>query len=165
MTRVAFYPGSFDPVTFGHLDIIARASRIVDRLVIGIGINESKKALLAADVRVALVKEVTEQIAEHSSLKIEVVTFNGLAVDAAKKAKATVIVRGVRDAADFDYEVRMAQMNSSLAAELETVFMAASPATRMISSSLIKQIASMGGDVSAFLPKQAENAMRKAMKA
>jgi pantetheine-phosphate adenylyltransferase len=161
--RIGFYPGSFDPVTFGHLDVIARAGRIVDRLVIGVGVHEAKKALLGADQRVALITEVTRPVVEHSGLKVDVVTFDGLAVDAARKVKAQLIVRGLRDASDFDHEVQMAQMNGALSPELETVFLAASPATRMIASSLVKQIARMGGDISLFLPKEAEVALRKAL--
>jgi pantetheine-phosphate adenylyltransferase len=161
--RIGFYPGSFDPVTFGHLDVIARAGRLVDRLVVGVGVHDTKKTLLTADQRVALIKEVVKPIVEHSSLKIDVTTFDGLAVEAAKHAKAQLIFRGLRDASDFDYEVQMAQMNSALSPELETVFVAASPATRMIASSLVKQIARMGGDISLFLPKEAELAVRKAL--
>jgi pantetheine-phosphate adenylyltransferase len=163
MARVGFYPGSFDPITYGHLDIIARAGRVVDRLVIGVGVHDSKKSLLSAAERVALVTAVTKPITEHSGLKIDVVTFDGLAVDAAHKAKAHVVVRGLRDASDFDYEVQMAQMNGALAPELETIFLAASPATRMIASSLVKQISKMGGDISLFLPKEAEAALRRAI--
>lgn len=161
--RIGFYPGSFDPITFGHLDVIARAGRVVDKLVIGVGTHDTKKALLSVDQRVALVNYVTKPIVAHSDLKIEVVTFDGLSVDAAIKNKAQVIVRGLRDASDFDYEVQMAQMNGALSPELETVFLAASPATRMIASSLVKQIARMGGDVSLFLPKEAEDALRKVL--
>jgi pantetheine-phosphate adenylyltransferase len=164
MARIGFYPGSFDPLTFGHLDVIARAGRLVDRLVIGVGVHDAKKSLLSADQRVDLVVKCTQPIAEHTGLKIEVVTFDGLTVEAAKKAKAQVIVRGLRDASDFDYEVQMAQMNGALSPELETVFLAASPATRMIASSLVKQIAKMGGDISLFLPKDAELVLRLAMK-
>jgi pantetheine-phosphate adenylyltransferase len=163
MSRVGFYPGSFDPITFGHLDIIARAGRIVDKLVIGVGVHGSKKALLAPQQRISLVEQCTKPISEHAGLKIAVESFDGLSVDAARSAKAHVIIRGLRDASDFDYEVQMAQMNGALAPDLETVFLAASPATRMIASSLVKQIAKMGGDVSLFLPKEAEQMLRKAL--
>jgi pantetheine-phosphate adenylyltransferase len=161
--RIGFYPGSFDPVTFGHLDIIARAARIVDKLVIGVGTHAAKKALLDSTQRVKLLEETTRPVSEHSGLRIVIVTFSGLAVDAAKKAGANVMIRGLRDATDFDYEVQMGQMNGALMPELETVFLAASPATRMIASSLVKQIASMGGDTSMFLPKESEAAIRKVL--
>lgn len=163
MARTGFYPGSFDPVTYGHLDIIARSARLVDKLVIGVGVHVGKQSLLSSAQRVELIEQVTKPVAEHSGLKISVVTFDDLAVQAAKRAHATVIIRGLRDASDFDYEVQMAQMNGSLSPELETVFLAASPATRMIASSLVKQIAKMGGDTSLFLPKEAEDAVRAAI--
>ena len=161
--RTGFYPGSFDPITYGHLDVIARAARIVDKLVIGVGTHGSKQALLTGAERVALIEHVVKPIAEHAGVKISVVTFDGLTVDAARKAHAGVIIRGLRDASDFDYEVQMAQMNGALSPDIETVFMAASPATRMISSSLVKQIAKMGGDTSLFLPKEAEMVVRGKM--
>jgi pantetheine-phosphate adenylyltransferase len=128
--RIGFYPGSFDPITFGHLDVVARAARLVDKLVIGVGNHDSKKALLSAEERVALVETVVKPVADHAGLKFSVVMFTGLTVDAAHAANTKVIIRGLRDASDFDYEVQMAQMNASLAPELETVFVAASPATR-----------------------------------
>ena len=158
--RTGFYPGSFDPITYGHLDIIARAARIVDKLVVGVGIHGSKQVLLSGLERVALIEQVVKPIAEHSGVKISVVTFDGLTVDAAKKAHAGVIIRGLRDASDFDYEVQMAQMNGALSPDVETVFLAASPATRMIASSLVKQIAKMGGDTSLFLPSDAQAAVK-----
>jgi pantetheine-phosphate adenylyltransferase len=163
MAHTGFYPGSFDPVTYGHLDIIARSARLVDKLVIGVGVHVGKQSLLSSQLRVELIEQVTRPVAEHSGLKISVVTFDDLAVQAAKRVHATVIVRGLRDASDFDYEVQMAQMNGSLSPELETVFLAASPATRMIASSLVKQIAKMGGDTSLFLPKEAEEAVKAAI--
>lgn len=155
MSRTGFYPGSFDPVTFGHLDIIARAARLVDTLVLGVGVHHGKQALIDSDTRINLLEQVTRPIAEHSGVKISITTFDGLAVDAARKAHAGLIIRGLRDATDFDYEVQMGQMNGAMAPDIETVFLAASPATRMIASSLVKQIAQMGGDVALFLPKEA----------
>lgn len=165
MARIGFYPGSFDPVTYGHLDIIARAARLVDKLVLGVGVHHGKQALIAADARIALLEAVTRPIAEHAGVKITVVTFDGLTVDAARKAHAGLIIRGLRDSSDFDYEVQMGQMNGALAPDIETVFLAASPATRMIASSLVKQIAKMGGDVTAFLPAEAQEVMAKALSA
>jgi pantetheine-phosphate adenylyltransferase len=163
MARTGFYPGSFDPVTYGHLDIIARAARLVDRLVLGVGVHHGKQALIAADARIALLESVTRPIGEHAGVKISVVTFDGLAVDAARISHAGLIIRGLRDASDFDYEVQMGQMNAALAPDIETVFLAASPATRMIASSLVKQIARMGGDVTAFLPPEAQDVMARAL--
>jgi pantetheine-phosphate adenylyltransferase len=163
MMRTGFYPGSFDPITYGHLDVIARAARIVDKLVIGVGTHGAKLALLTGSERVALIEHVIIPIVEHAGVKITVITFDGLTVDAARKAHAGVIIRGLRDASDFDYEVQMAQMNGALSPDIETIFMAASPATRMISSSLVKQIAKMGGDTSLFLPKEAEAVVRAKM--
>ena len=163
MQRIGFYPGSFDPITYGHLDIIARSARLVDKLVIGVGIHAGKQSLLSTSQKVDLITQVTLPILEHSSLKIAVTTFDDLAVQAALRVYATVIIRGLRDASDFDYEVQMAQMNGALSPELETVFLAASPATRMIASSLVKQIAKMGGDTSLFLPKAAEDVVRAAL--
>ncbi len=162
--RIGFYPGSFDPVTYGHLDVMARAARVVDKLVVGVGAHGGKAALLSVDERVSLLKAVSKPVSEHSGLKIEVVGFDGLTFEAARKAHANVIIRGLRDATDFDYEVQMAQMNGAMAPELETIFLAASPATRMIASSLVKQMAKMGGDTSLFLPKESQAAMKKALK-
>jgi pantetheine-phosphate adenylyltransferase len=155
MTRTGFYPGSFDPVTYGHLDIIARAARIVDKLVLGVGVHHGKQALLTVEQRLKLLEQVTRPISEHTGVKISLSTFDDLAVNAARRANAGLIIRGLRDASDFDYEVQMGQMNGAMAPDIETVFLAASPATRMIASSLVKQIARMGGDVTLFIPKEA----------
>jgi pantetheine-phosphate adenylyltransferase len=163
MARIGFYPGSFDPVTFGHLDIVARAARVVNKLVLGVGVHPGKQSLLDEKTRVGLLQAVTQPVAEHTGLKISVVTFAGLTVDAARQAHAGVIIRGLRDASDFDYEVQMGQMNGALSPDIETVFLAASPATRMIASSLVKQIARMGGDISLFVPPEAGAAVRQAL--
>src|SRR5262245_51316505 len=164
MARIGFYPGSFDPVTYGHLDIIARSARIVDKLVLGVGTHHGKQALIDPETRVQLLTEVTKPIAEHTGIKISVVTFDDLAVDAARRAQAGLLIRGLRDATDFDYEVQMGQMNGAMAPDIETVFLAASPANRMIASSLVKQIAAMGGDVTLFIPKEALAAVKTALK-
>ena len=164
MARTGFYPGSFDPVTYGHLDIVARSARLVDKLVLGVGTHSGKQSLLDAKTRVELLEHVTKPIAEHTGVKISVATFDDLAVDAARRANAGLIIRGLRDASDFDYEVQMGQMNGALAPDIETLFLAASPATRMIASSLVKQIAKMGGDISLFIPKEAQAAMAEALK-
>ncbi len=164
MARTGFYPGSFDPVTYGHLDVIARSARLVDKLVLGVGTHPGKQSLLAEKARVELLEAVTKPIAEHTGVKISVMTYDDLTVDAARRAQAGVVIRGLRDATDFDYEVHMGQMNGALAPDIETVFLAASPATRMIASSLVKQIAKMGGDVTLFIPKEAQAAVALALK-
>src|SRR5205823_6445619 len=164
MARTGFYAGSFDPVTYGHLDIIARAARIVDKLVLGVGTHHGKKPLIDVEARVKLLAEVTKPIAEHTGVKISVATFDDLAVDAARRAHASLLIRGLRDATDFDYEVQMSQMNGAMAPDIETVFLAASPANRMIASSLVRQIAHMGGDVTLFIPKESLAAMKSALK-
>jgi pantetheine-phosphate adenylyltransferase len=163
MARTGFYPGSFDPVTYGHLDIIARAARLVDRLVLGVGVHPGKQAMIEADIRVSLLDAATRPIAEHTGVKMAIVTFDDLAVNAARRAHAGIIIRGLRDASDFDYEVQMGQMNGAMAPDIETVFLAASPATRMIASSLVKQIARMGGDITLFIPREAQAAVAEAL--
>ncbi len=164
MTNTGFYPGSFDPVTYGHLDIIARAARIVDHLVLGVGIHHGKRSLLDAGARITVLETVCSPISASTGMNITVATFDDLAVDAARRSGAGIVIRGLRDASDFDYEVQMGQMNAAMAPDLETVFLAAGPATRMIASSLVKQIAQMGGDISAFVPTEAKTAIVKALK-
>lgn len=151
MKRVGFYPGSFDPVTLGHADVLARASRLVDRLVIGIGVNPGKAALFSDAERIAMLKVETRAIVEATGTEIEMVTFGGLAIDAARAAGASVIFRGLRDGTDFDYEMQMAGMNGEMAPGLQTVFVAASPAVRHIAANLVRAVAIMGGDPSAFV--------------
>ena len=155
MARIGFYPGSFDPVTNGHLDIIRRCSNLVDELVLGVGVHHGKKGLLDENHRIELLQDVCAPISAQTGMPIKVETFDGLAVDAASRCAARVIIRGLRDATDFDYEVQMGQMNAAMEPKVETVFLAASPATSMISSSLVKQIAKMDGDISSFVPPQA----------
>jgi pantetheine-phosphate adenylyltransferase len=151
MTRVGFYSGSFDPITLGHADVIARAARLVDRLVIGVGVHASKAPLFSAAERVEMLKAETRVIADEAGIAVEVVTFANLAVAAARTHGATVIFRGLRDGTDFDYEMQMAGMNGAMAPEMQTVFVAASPAVRHIAANLVRQIALMGGDVSSFV--------------
>jgi len=150
--RVGLYPGSFDPVTLGHVDIVRRAAHLVDRLVIAVGTHHDKHPLFSADERVALAREVLEPVAKELGMALSVTTYDSLTVEAAKTAKAAVVIRGLRDAGDFDYEMQMAGMNAALAPEIETVFLASTPGTRHIAASLVRQIAAMGGDVSSFVP-------------
>ena len=152
MTRTGLYPGSFDPVTLGHVDIVRRAAHLVDRLVIAIGTHHDKHPLFTAPERVKLASAVLQPVAKEIGLDLAVTTYDNLTVVAAKEAGADVVIRGLRDAGDFDYEMQMAGMNAALAPEIETVFLASSPDTRHIAASLVRQIAAMGGDVASFVP-------------
>ena len=165
MKRIGFTSGSFDPVTNGHLDVIARAARMVDALVIGIGVHPGKAPLFTPDEKIEMLKAETGAIARKTGCKIEVVTFDNLTVDAAKAAGATLIFRGLRDSTDFDYEMQMSGMNGSMAPGIDTVFLPASPEVRHITGTLVRQIGLMGGDVSAFVsPAVARRLKAKAAK-
>jgi pantetheine-phosphate adenylyltransferase len=153
MTRAAFYAGSFDPVTNGHVDVIRNACRLLDRLVIAIGTHPGKAPLFSPDERVAMLKSVCEPVASEEKCTLEIVTFGDLTVEAARRVGATLLLRGLRDGTDLDYEMQIAGMNAQMAPDLQTVFLPASPAVRPITATLVRQVASMGGDVSAFVPK------------
>jgi pantetheine-phosphate adenylyltransferase len=152
MTRTALFTGSFDPVTNGHLDVVRQACRIADRIVIAIGVHSSKTPIFSPEERVEMLSKVCGPILDGEGTGLEVVTFNDLAVQAAKRYSASIIVRGLRDGTDLDYEIQMASMNAAMAPEIQTVFFPASPPVRPITATLVRQIASMGGDVSAFVP-------------
>jgi pantetheine-phosphate adenylyltransferase len=160
MKRVGFTSGSFDPVTNGHLDVIARASRMVDTLVIGIGVHPGKAPLFSDEEKVEMLKAETAAVA-GKGCRISVVTFDTLAVAAAKSAGATVIFRGLRDGTDFDYEMQMAGMNGAMAPAIDTVFLPASPGVRYITGTLVRQIALMGGDVSRFVSPEVARRLRQ----
>lgn len=159
--RVGLYPGSFDPVTFGHVDIVHRAGKLVDRLVIALGTHHDKHPLFSAKERIDLAERVLKPEAKKIGLELDVTTYDTLTVTAARDANAAVVIRGLRDAGDFDYEMQMAGMNAALAPDIETVFLASSPDTRYIAASLVRQIAAMGGDVSAFVPPVVAAALKK----
>ena len=152
MTRIAFYTGSFDPVTNGHADVIAAAAGLCDRLVLAIGVHPGKTPLLPVEQRAELLRAVAEPLLAAKGAALEVVTFADLAVDAARRAGASLIVRGLRDGSDLDYEMQMAGMNGTMAPDIQTVFLPASPGVRYITATLVRQIAAMGGDVSPFVP-------------
>lgn len=160
MALTGFYPGSFDPVTNGHMDIIARAAKLVDKLVIGVGVHHGKAPLFSADERLAMLKELTAPVARDSGAKIELATFDNLTVDAARAAGAAVMIRGLRDGTDLDYEMQLAGMNGDMAADIETVFLAASPGVRHVTATIVRQIASMGGDTSPFVPKSVNKLLK-----
>ena len=148
MSRIAVYTGTFDPLTLGHLDIIRRAVRLADRLVIGLPTQSSKSPLFTPDERLAIVRREVGQIPGE----IEVRQFDGLAVALAKEVGARLIVRGLRSGTDFDYEDQMAAMNATMAPDVETIFLVASPAFRSIASSLVKEVARGHGAVEHFVP-------------
>lgn len=153
MTRVALYTGSFDPVTNGHVDVVRQACRMVDRLVIAIGVHPGKKPLFDADDRAEMLREACGPVARIEQAVLEVVTFDDLAVNAAHRAGATMMIRGLRDGTDLDYEMQMAGMNGTLAPDVLTVFLPASPRVRPVTATLVRQIAAMGGDISPFVPE------------
>ena len=161
MTRTGFYPGSFDPVTFGHIDIAKRATRLVDRLVVAIGTHHDKQVLFTAEERVAMVVDALRPVANETGAEFDMTTFDTLTVSAARELGANVIIRGLRDAGDFDYEMQMAGMNAVMVPGVETVFLASSPETRYIAGSFVRQIAAMGGDVTAFVPAPVAAALKR----
>lgn len=150
--RIGLYPGTFDPVTYGHIDIIRRAFRLVDHLIIGIGINSSKTPMLSFEERAALIEAETKPLGAEVGSTVEVRSFTGLVVNAADEFGAGVIVRGLRGSVDFEYENQMVGMNTVMNPDVETVFLPASPSVGFISSTLVRQIATMGGDIAPFVP-------------
>lgn len=148
MERIAIYPGSFDPVTNGHLDIMKRASRMVDRLIIGVLNNNSKTPLFSVDERVNMLKEVTRDISN-----VEIRSFQGLSVNFARQMHAQFILRGLRAITDFDYELQMAQTNRKLFPDIDTIFLTTSLEYAFLSSTTVKEVASYNSDVSLFVPE------------
>ena len=144
--RIGFYPGSFDPLTRGHVDILHAATAFCDKIIVGIGVHPGKVPVFSAAERAELIAGAL------GSSAIETVTFDALAVDAARQHGARILIRGLRDGTDFDYEMQMAGMNARLAPEIETVFIPAKVESRHITATLVRQIAAMGGDISTFVP-------------
>jgi len=153
MPRIALYAGSFDPVTNGHLDVVSQAFGLCDRLVVAIGVHPGKTPLFPVDERLAMVREVFDPVAKSARCELECTTFDDLTVTAAKRANATILIRGLRDGTDLDYEMQIAGMNGTMAPQIRTVFLPASPTVRPITATLVRQIAGMGGDISHFVPK------------
>jgi pantetheine-phosphate adenylyltransferase len=152
MPRIALYPGSFDPVTNGHLDVVQHAVTLCDRLIVAVALHSSKKPLFSTEERLAMLQEVCGPIAQKAGCGFECATYDNLTVTAAQKAGATIMIRGLRDGTDLDYEMQLAGMNETMAPDVHTVFVPASPAVRPITATLVRQIAQMGGDFSAFVP-------------
>jgi len=156
-----FYPGSFDPVTNGHLDVIERACALVDVLHVGVGVNIKKRPLIADAQRIALLQRSCAPIGERTETLIHIIDFDGLMVHAARANGAKLIIRGLRDTTDYNYEMQMVGMNAQMAPDLQTVFVPSSPHVRHISASLVRQISEMGGDISAFVPSNVLQALSK----
>ena len=156
--KVAIYPGSFDPITNGHLDIITRSSKIVDRLIIAVSKNNKKKTLFKINERVEMIKEV---IKNENISNVEVDTFEGLLMAYANKKKASIVIRGLRAVSDFEYEFQMTGMNYKLNPKIETIFLMSLDKYQLISSKLIKEINALKGNVSQFVPKIVENKLIK----
>ena len=147
--KIGIYPGSFDPVTLGHLDIIKRSAKLFDKLIVGILVNQSKSSLFSLDERVMMMKSVTKDISG-----VEVMTFDGLLVDFAASVGSNTIVRGLRAISDFEYELQMAQVNRTMSPDLDTIFLATDLKYSYLSSSIVKEVASFGGKIEEFLPEE-----------
>lgn len=157
--RIGLYPGTFDPLTLGHMDIITRACALVDRLVIGVAINRDKSPTFTLDERVAMVEGETAALSSATGVEIVVHPFENLLIDCARDVGATLIIRGLRAVADFEYEYQMVGMNRALDSSIETVFLMAEARHQAIASKLVKEIARLGGDVSRFVSPEVREAL------
>ncbi|MFD1795433.1 pantetheine-phosphate adenylyltransferase [Paracoccus aurantiacus] len=158
--RTGLYPGTFDPITLGHLDIIQRAMALVDRLVIGVAINRDKGPLFSLEERVEMVRRECDAVVARTGGEIVVHPFDNLLIDCARDVGASVIIRGLRAVADFEYEFQMVGMNRALDASIETVFLMADARRQAIASKLVKEIARLGGDVSKFVTPPVKDALQ-----
>src|SRR5215210_1297783 len=150
--RVALYAGSFDPVTNGHLDVVRQAARLAERLILAIGTHPGKAPMFSVEERVAMLEETCGPLVRAAGGALKCMTFADLVVSAAQREGATLLVRGLRDGTDFDYEMQMAGMNGAMTPGIQTVFLPASPMVRPIAATLVRQIAAIGGDISHFVP-------------
>lgn len=160
----AIYAGSFDPITNGHIDVLQGSLRLADKVFVAIGIHPGKAPLFSFEERVDMIKRVAAEVFGKDSNRLEVIAFDGLLIDAARKYGASLMVRGLRDGTDLDYEMQMAGMNGKMAPELQTVFLPADPAVRTITATLVRQIAGMGGDVRHFVPALVADALKTKFK-
>ena len=156
MKKIAVYPGSFDPITYGHVDIIKRGLTIFDEIIVAVARNSQKNALFTTDERVGLIEEVVKE-----EERVTVDTFSGLLIDYVSSRRAHVIIRGLRAISDFEYEFQIAQMNSSIGQQIETLFMMTSLQYGYLSSSIVKEVCSLNGDIDKFVPPEINKAMRQ----
>lgn len=159
--RTALYPGSFDPFTNGHLDILIQSLALADKVVIAIGMHTSKPGLFSFDERKSLIEKVMGEQGEALAKRISVIAFSNLVVDTAREQGTSLLIRGLRDGTDLDYEMQMAGMNGAMAPDVQTVFLPSSPDSRPITATLVRQIAAMGGDVSPFVPDAVFDALKE----
>jgi pantetheine-phosphate adenylyltransferase len=165
MPRIALYPGSFDPVTNGHLDVVRQAVGLCDKLIVAVGVQASKTPLFSTDERLKMVQDVFAPVAAKAACGFEATTYDNLTIAAAQKFGASIMVRGLRDGTDLDYEMQIAGMNGTMAPDVQTVFVPASVAARPITATLVRQIAAMGGDVSFFVPPSVATSLKAKFKA
>jgi pantetheine-phosphate adenylyltransferase len=158
--RIALYPGSFDPVTNGHLDVVRQAVHLCDKLIVSVGVHSSKKPLFSTEERLAMVRDVFGPVAADANCGFDAATYDNLTVAAARDAGAVMMIRGLRDGTDLDYEMQLAGMNSAMAPGIQTVFVPASVTVRPITATLVRQIAAMGGEVSSFVPASVATSLR-----
>ncbi|MBB3234900.1 pantetheine-phosphate adenylyltransferase [Phyllobacterium endophyticum] len=161
---IAIYAGSFDPITNGHIDVLQGSLRLADTVFVAIGVHPGKAPLFSFEERVELIERVADEVFGNDGKRIKVISFDGLLIDAAREVEASLMVRGLRDGTDLDYEMQMAGMNGKMAPELQTVFLPADPAVRTITATLVRQIAAMGGDVRHFVPALVADALKTKFK-
>ncbi|WLR94285.1 pantetheine-phosphate adenylyltransferase [Shinella zoogloeoides] len=157
---VAFYPGSFDPITNGHIDVLVQALNVAPKVIVAIGIHPGKTPLFSFEERAELIRLSIAEVLPERAGDVSVVSFSNLVVDAARAHKAKLLIRGLRDGTDMDYEMQMAGMNRQMAEDVQTVFLPAGALSRPITATLVRQIAAMGGDVSAFVPAPVFTALK-----
>jgi pantetheine-phosphate adenylyltransferase len=157
---VAFYPGSFDPITNGHIDVLVQALNVAPKVIVAIGIHPGKTPLFSFEERAELIRLSIAEVLPERAGDVSVVSFSNLVVDAARAHKARLLIRGLRDGTDMDYEMQMAGMNRQMAEDVQTVFLPAGALSRPITATLVRQIAAMGGDVSAFVPAPVFTALK-----
>lgn len=150
--RIGLYPGSFDPVTFGHLDVLRQSLSVADEVIVAIGIHPGKIPMFTFDEREGMIKQAIEGWGDDASNRVSVISFDGLVINAAKQNSTNFMIRGLRDGTDLDYEMQLAGMNGAMAPEIPTIFLPASPNVRPITATLVRQIAKLNGDVSKFVP-------------